>query len=249
MKKIISLIYLFSACIVPEKKNQESFPLLTVTEDDWAAYEGKWLSHDGVIRFELFLKSGSIGVDSNYKLYESFADNEGSKAGGTISQGLYSTFQGFSNNELGIRLLDLSPYNKGVYLRFKKLQSMDMPDEMFFITRGNDELLPCDDNFKPITTDWRYTLHKRSKLFTVEGYVTIGGDSAEFFERNTFQYWSLANLGEFDELKALYKQMAKEKYEGIYVKALAYSVLDTTSRRGENALVVKRILSAGKDPD
>ena len=131
-----------------------------------------------------------------------------------------------------------------------------MPDEMFFLTRGNDELLPCDDNFKPITTDRRYTLHKRSRLFTVEGYITFGQDSAEyfkqdsatFFERNTSEYWRVTDLGEFNELRLLYKKLAKEKFEGVYLKALAYSVMDTTLRE-KNVLVIKRISDVGNDPD
>ena len=120
---------------------------------------------------------------------------------------------------------------------------------MFFVTRGNDELLPCDNNFIPLTLDRRYTLHRRSNLFTVEGYFTLEHDSFEFFERNTREYWKVTDLGEFNELTVAYNKLAKEKYEGIYLKALAYSVLDSTSMRDKDVLVIKRILSLGNDPD
>ncbi len=134
-------------------------------------------------------------------------------------------------------------------MRFKPSGSIYSPDEMFFTTRGNDELLPADNHFAAITSDRRYTLHRRSKLFTVEGYITFEQDSAVFFERNTFEHWKVTDLGEFNELKLLYKQLAKEKYEGIYLKALAYSVSDPTSKKEHSTLVIKRIKSAGKDPD
>ncbi len=247
MKGIFVLIFILFACTAHEKKKQEPFPLLTISEDEWATYEGRWLTNDGLVGLELSLKTGVSGVDSFYKLHEFFLSD--SLASGTGSEGMYSTYYGIVNKELGICLHDLSEYSKGNYLRFKKSQDPTMPDEMFFITRGNDELLPCDDNFKPITTDRRYTLHKRSKLFTIEGYITFHHDSTEFFERNTAEHWKVTDLGEFDKLKLMYKQLAKEKYEGVYLKALAYSVLDTTSHRGKNALVIKWVKDVGNDPD
>lgn len=238
------MICLMSACTFNDKNEQGVFPVLTVSEDEWATYEGRWLTKEGVVRFELSLKNGAVGVDSFYKLVESSVSD--SSASGTISKGAYSVYYGSSNREFRICLQGLGEYGDGVHFRIKK---SEMPDEMCFITRGYDELLPCDAGFNPITTDWRYTLHKRSKLFTVEGYVTLDEDSVEFFERNTFEHWKMTDLGEFDEITTMYKKLAKERYEGIYLKGLGYTVLDTTSKRGENALVIKRILNFGNDPD
>jgi len=246
VNKILPFIFFLTACTIQEKEQQKPFPVITVTDDEWATYEGRWLINDGIIRFELSLKTGSFGMDSYYKLRESFESD--SLASGALSEGTYSSQYGLKNNELGITLHDLTPFGKGM-LRYKKSQNKGTPDEMFFITRGNEELLPCDANFNPITTDWRYTLHKRSKLFTVEGYFTFEQDSAEFFERNTFERWKIGELGEFDKLKAMYNQHAMEKYEGIYLRALAYSVLDTASQREKNALVIKRIKDVGNDPE
>ncbi len=249
MKMVISLILFLSGCTLPENGNQDFFPLITVDSEEWAAYEGKWLTQDGVIRFELFLKAGAAGVDSYYELHELFERSDSTQSWGTTSHGLYSTYRGLPHNVLGIRLHELSMYDKSVYLRYNVSQSLGMHDEMFFVTRGQDELLPCDDSFKPITEDWHYTLHKRSKLFTVEGYLTIERDSIDFYERNVFEHWSLAELGEFNEVKEMHSKLAKEKYEGIYLKALAYSVLDTSATKGERSLAVKRILSFNQDPD
>jgi hypothetical protein len=242
MNKLFLSICFVSACTVYEKEKQKPFPALTISgNDEWATYEGKWLTKGGVIRFELSLKSGSFGYDSYYKLRESFVAD--SSASGAPSQGLYSSYYGFPNNEYRICLHDVNTYDKGGYLRY------DGKDEMFFMTRGNDELLPCDNNFNPLTLDRRYTLHRRSNIFTVEGYFTMEQDSIEFFERNTGEYWKITDLGEFNELTVGYKKLAKEKYEDIYLKALAYSVRDTTSMIGKDALVVKRIISLGNDPD
>lgn len=248
MNKLFLSICLVSACTVYEKEKQKPFPALTISgNDDWAIYEGQWLTKGGVIRLELSLKSGSFGYDSYYKLRESFEGD--SLASGAPSHGLYSSYRGFSNNEYRICLHDVNRYDKGGYLRYKKLGNIDGKEEMFFMTRGNDELLPCDNNFNPLTRDRRYTLHRRSNLFTVEGYFTMEQDSIEFFERNTGEYWKITDLGEFNELTGGYKKLVKEKYEGIYLKALAYSVRDTTSMMGKGALVIKRIISLGNDPD
>jgi hypothetical protein len=62
------------------------------------------------------------------------------------------------------------------------------------------------------------------------------------------QNWKIAELGEFDDLKSIYKKMTKEKYEGLYLKALAYSVTDNSSPT-EKSLVIKRVKAIGKDPE
>ena len=252
MKKILILIVLISACSFDEKKTHEAFPVVTISDDEWTTYEGLWQSNDATIGLELSLEVGAPGFDSYYKLRESSVAD--SSASGTSSHGRYSSYHELTNMVFRIVLHDLVEFNNDLivfnqvkYFRFKK--SQNLPDEMFFITRGTDELLPCDDNFKPITEDWQFTLHKRSRLFTVEGYITFEHDTARFFERNTRENWKVANLGELDGLKLMYKQLATQENEGIYLKALAYSILDTNPQREKNALVIKDIKSIGKDPD
>lgn len=244
MKTLTLLSLVLVACSAPEKEEQVSFPVLYIADDEWVNYEGRWLTKGGILRLELSLNAGAYGFDSYYKLHESFESD--SLARGTTSHGQYSTYYEANTKQFKICLHDLSEYPHNTHWRYKRPNSSE---EMFFTTRGNDELLPCDENYDPITTDKRYTLHKRSKLFTVEGYFTIEQDSLEFFERNTFERWSVADLGEIDSLKSGYKQLAKEKFEGVYLKALAYSVLDTASSKRETTLVVKRIFNMGNDPD
>jgi hypothetical protein len=139
---------------------------------------------------------------------------------------------------VGIRVKNLSSQTKGIHFRQKESSEFDMSEEMYFITSGSDELLPCDKNFTPITTDTKFGLHKRLDKFTVEGYITFQEDTAMFFERNTLVEWHVANLGEHDELKVKYNELAREKFEGVYLRALAYSIADSVS---EKALVIKRI--------
>lgn len=244
----VSVLTILTACAPQKKEKYEPFPLITIADEEWATYEGKWLTKDGILRLELSIQqTSSVGVDSYYILLEAFESD--SSANGTKSQGKCSIYYGLTDDEIGIRLRDLALYSKGVYFRVSESKYLNLSEEMFFVTRGSNELIPCDENFKPITTDRRYTLHKRLNHFTIEGYITFYQDSVEFFERNTREYWKVADLGEFGELKSTYKQLTNENNEGMYLKALAFSVSDTTSRKGNRALVVKRIQAVGKGPD
>jgi len=50
-------------------------------------------------------------------------------------------------------------------------------------------------------------------------------------------------------MKRQYFQKASQPFEGVYVKALTYSVSDSTSLNEQGALVLKRIADIGNDPD
>jgi hypothetical protein len=248
MNKLFVIIVFLSSCTFQEQESQKPFPAITISDDEeWTTYEGKWLTEGGVIRVELSLKTGSFGYDSYYILKE-FFESENSSGTGMLSRGRYSTYGGVANNEFRICLHHVSTYSKRGQLGFKRLNNVDN-DEMFFVTRGNDELLPSGNDFNPLTLDRRYTLHQRSKLFTVEGYFTLEQDSIEFFERNTGENWKVTDLGEFNDLHVAYNKFAKEKYEGIYLRALAYTVRDTDVMTSRDALVIKQIKSLGKAPD
>lgn len=240
--KWIAFTLLLSACSLSEKKNEVPFLVAPLKDEQWATFEGRWKSPDAVIHLELSLESGSVGADAHYDLHEL---KEATKfASGTSSQNLYSTYIRDAGKEFGIRLHNLAEYSYSNYFRYPS--NSDQGEEMFFLTRGDEELIPCDDKFQPLTDDWRSTLHKRSRPFTVEGYFTFEKDSAKFFERNAMQNWKLTELGDFFELKTKYAQLAKQKHEGIYLKGLAYSVKD---RQLKDVLVIKRILDVGNDPD
>ena len=244
MAKTMTLFFLILiACSLPKKEERVPFPVFSIADDEWVNYEGRWLTKGGILRLELSLRAGAYGIDSDYKLRESFESD--SVAHGSFSQGQYSAYLEGNSKQFKICLHDLSEYSYGNHWRYKR---PNLEEEIFFTTRGNNELLPCDENYEPITTDKRYTLHKRSKLFTIEGYMSYESDSAIFFERNTRERWFLSDLGEFEKLKSTYKELAKEEFEGVYLKALAYSVSDTSPSKRETSLVVKRIFNMGNDP-
>lgn len=234
-------------CASPETSDKKSFPVINVNENEWATYEGRWSTKEAILRIELSLKVGAFGYDSDYRLIE-FYDTKNSSTS-SKSQGKYSTQYNRPDNELAITLHEINQFSKGSFLRFNKLATGKNSEEMYFITRGNNELLPCDADYKILTEDKRFTLHKRSRLFTIEGYITFENDSAVFFERNTFEHWRVAHLGEFNELRKTYGKLAKQKYEGIYVKALAYSIIDEQAKDSLDFLVIKQTKNVGGDPD
>ena len=57
--------------------------------------------------------------------------------------------------------------------------------------------------------------------------------------------WKVAPLGRIDSVKMKYVELATEANEGIYLKASAYSVSDTTTESNKS-LVIKRILRIEK---
>lgn len=236
-----------ACCTTADVTNEKKITATYETNDEWATYEGRWMSQDGVVNLELSLQVGSYGYDSNYKLNESFISS--ALASGGPSSGKYSTKYDTKTKQLYITIKNLNKLSRGGFLHYENKLDGQSTEEMYFITRGENELIPCDNNFKPLTEDKRYTLHKRSKLFTVEGYITFEEDSATFFERNTFEYWKVAQLGEFSDLKDSYQRLAKEKDEGIYVRGLAYSIKDEEVSEKTDFLVIKRAASIGNDPE
>lgn len=242
--KYAAFIFLLICCSCKTKPRHD-FIIVTTSDEEWTHYEGQWLAPNGEVQLQLALKTGAQNVNADYEIHESFISD--SSASSTFSGSTYSTyFDGRSDKSMGIVLHNLSPFNCSSFFRYRK--SPDLPEEMFFITRGQNELLPCDPNFKPLTTDKRYTLHRRSELFTVEGYITFDGDSVDFYERNTAKRYNVADLAEFSKVEVGYKKWATTKHEGVYVKALAYTVVDSTARRN-NALVFKRLLMLGAETE
>lgn len=195
MSRIWIAILVLSGCSVSETRNQGVMLGVRDAEEEWFHYEGSWTAENGQFDVELSLRAASFGVDAPYRLRETFRAD--SLANGARTEALYSGTL-LANDEIAITLRDLSEYDEGRFFRYRK--STDSGPEMYFLTRGNDELLPCDDQFRPLVTDWRYTLHRRSRLFTVEGYVTVLTDSVSFFERDVREYWRVAELGEIDEV-------------------------------------------------
>jgi hypothetical protein len=249
----VILILLFPAC---SEKKDKALPLLEVSAQDWAIFEGNIVSDQGeIIEVELSLKESSPGLPSFYR-FNGIVVTDHYTAGGT-SDGEYEVTQ-LGNGLFGIRLLNVKtgqPFSANAFFKrnIPRLRTLPVKpydyrtSDFYFITNGDGRLILADDDFNRISTDDRYTVFKRSSLFTVEGYVTLEPDSSlEFFERNTFEDWHVAHLGLYSDVRKNYTDLAKEPWEGIYVRALAYSVSDTTDGREHHGnLVVKKLIAMG----
>jgi hypothetical protein len=223
------------------RRNSESFPDYQTPDEDWITFEGILPSGNGnKVVATLELMPGSPGMDGYFKLTEMpvpgrpFADMVY-----TNSQGKYSVLL----TAAGQRIVHITRRRlTGSLTIGKHFGPSDQIAEEIFLKGNNDQLVLVDKDIMPI--DSGYSLFRRSALFTVEGYVTVYNDtSAEFFERNTRKSWPVAQLACYKEAVTKYRSLAKEKFEGIYVKALSYSV-PQSDIAGETveSLVFKRIL-------
>jgi hypothetical protein len=128
-----------------------------------------------------------------------------------------------------------------------------MPDfgreNLYLKSDSEHHLIFVDESLKE--KSHKYLLTRRaSQLFTVEGYFTVYDDTTDFFERNTRKEWPVAQLAEYYEAVKKYDHLAKEKFEGVYLKALAYSVRHLTKEGKEiDALVFKKILEMDSTAD
>lgn len=154
---------------------------------------------------------------------------------GSLSKGVYTVLYG----PKGQNILQLNGKLLSSLSRGKKPEYSSV--ELFFKNKGDHELVLLDRDLSEASPG--YSLVRRSNLFTVEGYITFVNDTSDFFERNTRQKWAVAKLGEYPEADSTYKLLAKEKFEGIYMKALGYSVHHIAEDGKEiEALVFKNIL-------
>lgn len=220
----------------------EPFPTLLVPDAEWVAYEGILRNGNGQdVHVELELIPASPGIDSWYKIRESLSDPADPKSViiGAHSRGTYSVLQG-SHGQNIVKINDrslVSAVNRG-----KLYGAHDhVGEDLMLASNGNDELLLLDEDLRPAGP--RYKLLRRSDLFTVEGYFTVYGDTAEYFERNTRKGWAVARFAEYDDAVMTYHSLATEPHEGLYLKALAYSTKRKNAEGREiDALVFKRIL-------
>jgi hypothetical protein len=241
---LVTTLALLCCCETPSKETV--LPSAYEAEPDWVIYEGILPTAAGdEITVELLLKTGAPGHEAQYKLNEWSADHN-SYMMGRSSSGLYTTLVGATPNEFIIQLHECK-INQPLFFgemtpdKIKEFrEAKNRTDEVYFRT-NDDKLFMLDENLHDVSAQ-KYSLIKRSKAFTVEGHVTFANDTCEFFEMNTRESWALSNRGMFLKAKARYYELAKEKYEGIYIRALAYSV-NHHSRQGKNidALVLRNI--------
>ncbi|MEJ1237252.1 hypothetical protein WBG78_03925 [Chryseolinea sp. T2] len=240
-----------------EKREASSLVLLETKDQPWTTFEGNMRSPEGeIMEVELSLQEASPGVNSHYRLKSMIVTDK--YAWNTGSEGEYEVTP-LGDNLFGITLLEAktgrrissNAFFKRNIDRMRNVPSVAPPmstEDFYFITKGDGRLTLADDDFYRIAADDQFTLHKRSDLFTVEGYVTVEPDcKMEFFERNTFEKWHVSKLGLYNAIEENYVGLASEPWEGIYIRALAYSVPDSTDESGESHnLVMKKVIAMQK---
>jgi hypothetical protein len=247
MKKLFVPLLLLLFCCQTEDKEAVVLPTIYEDEPDWVVYEGIIPLESGEeINIELSLLRGSPGLESDYKLNEWNAAHN-MYVMHRSSSNKYTTLRGSNPDELIIQLHE-SRVNQELFLgkgspaqlEKKMRESFKRTTELFFKTKGN-ELVLVDKYFREVDAK-KYSLIRRSKTFTIEGYITFVNDTSEFFEMNTRETWALAGRAMFPKARSTYYSLAKEKFEGIYLKGLAYSVQhQSSSGKSIDALVLRNI--------
>lgn len=243
MKKIFPFLLVLLSC--SENKKIESLlnPTLLASQEEWITYEGIILTEAGFeAAIELSLLQDAVGVESAYKLKASF-DQEGNHVT-TESEAKYSVRYGSDNNEVIIEVPTENSLHVAVGTNVKSPAATTFQKKLFktlyLKTEGPNQLVLLDNHLHRIADDSRYTLYKRSKLFTAEGYITFEEKRTDFYEKNTNESWTVAPLGFYNAVKENYDSLATQALEGVYLKALAYSVqADSTD---EERLVIKSVL-------
>jgi hypothetical protein len=214
---------LFVGCSNP-KSEHETFPPLSLPNDHrWVTYEGILPLENDSVEVQLSLLPAAVGLDSKFSLV--LQSEEGT---GRSIVGDYHT--DYASNDIYVTLL---------------ASNMNDFTGMTFRTSDGDDLTlaRAHKSGAPVRV---YKLLKRLRLFTIEGYFSKIDGELEFFERNTRQSWIVIKHGKFNEISAAYEKSVKEKYEGIFVRALAYAVANPLKESEMEALVFKNILQIGE---
>ncbi|HEU5291366.1 MAG TPA: hypothetical protein VFU05_12025 [Cyclobacteriaceae bacterium] len=243
MKKILPLILLF-ACSNKEKVETPPPPTVANEKVKKIFYEGTIKSKYGEGPIELALAEIETGLSSSFELK---GDIMKDKLFG-MATGEYSTLSGAASNEVILQLHGRF-FMMGRAQKAPKKEAVEFKPELneldlFFVTEGGNKLVLVDEDFDRIAEDNRFTLYKRSRLFTAEGYITFEDTRTEFFEQNTNERWNVAPLGVYGDAQHIYDSLVSQKFEGMYMKALAYSVESDSSDK--ELLVIKKILDMKK---
>ncbi len=254
MRKWLIFLIVCMSCSSKEETPQQSVAVEAPEQEEWIVYEGVVRSEAGNdIKIQLSLLQNSVGMESEYKTEEELIV---SKYEGLLTHrwGKYSILYGSGSNVLITlnesigKSLGGEP-GKGYALspqapEAEILEKGKIGRLTFKSGRNSDELILVDEDSNPVAEDGRYTLKKRSILFTVEGFVTFEPNSTDFFEFNTRDDWNVAKAGSYGEVQEKYTELATEKHEGIYLKAIAFYVEDVDST-GVNVrnLVIKKVIA------
>lgn len=246
MKKTFSFFLLLLFGCENESSEVAIAPHEYDEESEWAVYEGIVPTEFGEeLIMELSLSPGSPGVDADYKLRE-WNTERNVYMMQRSSHDKYTTLTGPNPDEVIINLHRTGVNNELIHGPLTEQEAKRIAgknrhkNELFFKSKDN-ELILLDTRLQEVDRS-KYSLIRRSKLFTVEGYITFVNDTSEFFEMNTREYWASADRGMFSKAKSNYFLLAKEKFEGIYLRGLGYAI-DHKSATGKNveALVLRNI--------
>jgi hypothetical protein len=258
MKKTFFLILIGLFSCRMEKTPDERLWVHTDDSDDWVTYEGRLpLDEERDLHIELSLLEGTRFGEGSYQLKE-FVDEKNIFTEASSFHGNYATLYGEEPGELIIQLLNsaqpeglkrtyLTPGFKGGVtnsrLRMIREEVFRKTDLTLKIS-GRDKLVVLDEALDPVSSDPNQLLSRRtSKLFTVEGYFTHKGDTADFLEMNTRVRWAVSKHGEYDQAIRQYHTLTTDKFEVTYIKAVGYSIRHTNREGREiDALVFKRII-------
>lgn len=219
----------------------EPYPNYLIEDEDWIVYEGMLPSLYGPdVRVELSLFPGAPGLDSRYQMME-YPDARSPRSyNGLIgSRGRYIVL--YSAEGQIIHIPDRS-FIKAISMRGEFPMPEIGKENLYLKSDGEHKLIFLDENLKK--SNGNYVLIRRaSPLFTVEGYFSVYDDTTDFFERNTRKEWPVAELAEYNEAVKNHNYLSKKKFEGVYLKALAYTVRHLNQEGKEiDALVFKKIL-------
>lgn len=251
MKNKLWILIFLAACSSQEEESNDATVIENPEQEEWIVYEGLVKSREGYdVKMQLSLLQNSAGLESSYRSEEEYINTPEDRLL-TNRQGKYSILYG-SGNDMVITLDESTGgslgwytgkgYGIGVEKVTDKLKVNAAVGKISLRTSQNsDEFVQLDENSNLINES-KYLLKKRSILFTVEGFVTLNPGN-EFFEMHTRETWNLAKVGSFDEVEKKYSELAREKFEGIYLKGVAYYIQDVDSTGMEiNSMVIKRII-------
>jgi hypothetical protein len=254
MRSFLLLIVLF-ACSSKEKIEP---PLSPVVEDE----KPKWIKYEGVIKTEfgegtvvLSLMQNEVGLESTFVLTGQIFEEDSFSS----VRGRYTILQGAPGQEIiiqahGSMMVYSASDRKKIQENLKNAKNGNVkpyafkPEhkevDLFFTSDGVNKLVLVDDDFEPVADDSRYTLYKRDRLFTAEGYITFDKGRIDFIDENTSEEYHVAPLGVYGDAQKSYDSIATEYFEGVYLKAVAYSVMSDSS--DEDLLVIKSIIEMKK---
>jgi len=242
------------SCSSKEETPQQTADYEMAEHEEWITYEGVVRSETGNdVKLQLSLLQNSVGMESKYRTEEEYISPQEDRLL-TNRQGKYSILYG-SGSDMVVTLHESKGISLGWELGSGYAMSPNLPSEellanakfgklIFKAGRNSNELVLLDENSNPISDDNRYTLKKRSLLFTVEGFVTFEPNVTDFFEMHTRDTWTVAKAGSYGEVQKKYNKLVTERHEGIYTKAVAFYVddIDSTGAEVKN-LVIKRIIT------